>query len=327
MKKRKITVFIVFFCIVVCLGCGKKEAATGEEEAAETEGMAEVDGPVYNDDGTMTIPEGGSAYGFYDLETNKIIDSGTTIEITDDKLEGSIHFHQNFSIRRSYILIILIDYIQHEFYVGGQCFRSYPFQLEGDIEVYVNISVPISESEGHEFAYIIVPNPEIKSYLSNGEYDWDVMFSDRRLKIGRFNLSKKFQEKEEQEFPANYEIFQAEVNTTGFELVKSREEPAVCVEGRGGERLELEVLNQAEEAEEITYVVMGFADWEQVPVDGEHLKYYATVQPGTSVYIPVVLPKVTEPTVFQIIAFSEPDTMLNKYNWDNPTTFRVLVRP
>lgn len=352
MKKEKITVFIMFFCAIVFLGCGKGESGAGKKEAEKAESTAveavkteeavraeetakaeetvkaeALDGPVYNDDGTITLPEGGSAYGFYDLETNKIIDSGTTIEITDDILQGSIHFHQNFPVERSYLLIVLIDYIQHEFYLEGQCFRCYPFQLEGDVEVYLDISVPLSESEGHEFAYMIVPNPETKPYLINGEYDWDTMFGDRRPKIGRYNLNCNFQKSEEQEFPTNYEIVQTEAGTVGFELVKSRENPVICVEGKGGEQLDLEVPNQTAEEEEITYVVMGFVDWEQVSVDGEHLKYYVTVQPGTSAYIPVILPEVTEPSVFQIIAFSEPDMTLDKYNWDNPAAFRVYVKP
>lgn len=366
MKKGKVTAFIIFLCAIVFLGCGKGESGAGKKEAEKAEktvaeavkteeavraegaakaeevvkaeetakaevsgeGKAEaLDGPVYNDDGTITLPEGFVGHGLYDVETEKIIEGGTKIEIVDDTFHGSIHFQQNFPIEKSYLLIVMIDYRQHEFDVDGQSFCSYPFQLTGESEISLDVTVPLSESEGSEISFLIVPNPEIKPYMINGEYDWDNMFDDRRPYILRYSLERNFQIKEEQEFPANFESFQAEVGTTGFELVKPREELKVCVEGKGGERLDLAVMNQAEEAEETTYVIIGFVDWEQVPVDGEHLKYYVTVKPGTSVYIPVILPEVTEPSVFQIIAFSEPDTILDKYNWDNPTAFRVYVKP
>ncbi len=366
MKKGKITAFIIFLCAIVFLGCGKNESGAGKKEAEKAEGIAAeagktevaasaeeaakaeeavkaeetakaevsgegkaeaLDGPVYNDDGTVTLPEGFTGQGLYNVETGKIIDGGTVIEVTDDTFRGSVHFQQNFPMEKSYLLIVLIDYMQHEFYVEGQCFRSYPFRLTGESEISLEVMVPLSEYEGSEISILIVPNPETKSYMINGEYDWDSMFDDRRPHILRFSLERDYQEKEEQEFPANYESFQAEAGTTGFELVKPREELKVCVEGKVGERLDLAVMNQADGAEETTYVIMGFVDWEQVPVDGEHLKYYVTVKPGTSVYIPVILPEVTEPSVFQIIAFSEPDTILDKYNWDNPTAFRVYVKP
>lgn len=346
MKKKKIEAFIVLTCTIVCLGCAQKvsETATEEtvkvedaeraektekaEETRKVEAAEQPDAPVYHEDGTITLPVGAIAYGFYDLETDKLIDSGTTIKISGNMLQGSIHFQQNFPMERSYLLIIMIDYIQHEFYMEGQSLLSYLFKMEGESEVCLDISIPLSESEGQEFAFIVVPNPEAKSYLAEGDYDWDAMFDDRNSGIARYNLDRTIsQEEREVEFPGNYESFQAEVNTMGFELVKPRDELTVCVEGKGGERLDLAVLNQAEGAEEIAYVVTGFAGWEQVPVDGEHMKYYITIPPDTSVYIPVILPEVTEPTVFQIVAFSGPDAPLDRYTWNNPTAFRVLVKP
>lgn len=344
MKRNSITIAILLFiCFmilvgyfllkeklsVVSIGVENEQKKESQDLLKENDNLSKtMDGPVYHEDGSVTIQEGYTSNGFYNLETNAIIDNGTTIEISGDVLQGRISFQQNFPVKRSYLVIVLIDYIQHEFYVEDQSFQSYSFQLEGESKINLDISIFLTESEGTEFSYIIVPQPEEKNYLIDGKYDWNTMFSDRGLIFGRYHLDRLyFQAEKEQEFPQDYIEFQAEGNISGFELVESRSNINVSVEEKGGRTLELVFLNQTQESKETNYVVLGFADWNQIPVDGIHMKYFVTIPADTSVSIPVTLPYVEEPTIFQIVAFSDPDCVLDRFNWSNQTTFRVLVEP
>jgi len=341
MKKRGI---IIIFFVLVCIFIFfmyffLKEPLIEETSGTKTENhefSTETKSPSgkndvvkYNEDGSVTLPEGYTANGFYDIETNKIIDGRTTIHVSGDVLRGRVSFHQNFPTERKYLFIVLIDYMQHEFFVENNSYQSYPFKLEGESEFNMDISVELAESEGWEFSYIIVSEPDEKEFLTDGEYDWNTMFFTREPVINRFNLDKLSSPLEaNQENHQDFTEFQCEGNIWGFELVKSREQLTAFVNGKSGEMAELVILNQEQDAEEKKYVILGFSDWKQVPLNGTNMKYYVTVPANTSVSIPIILPEVKEPTVFQVIAISEPDTVLNVDNIkQNPSSFRVLVNP
>lgn len=336
-KSTTIRFFVFIFIMILLVFYINKEKVISEDNhemeieevlEEETTPLWEFDGPIYNEDGSVTIPEGYTAYGFYSLETDKIIDSGTIIKVPGDILQGRISFQQNFPEEKSYLLIVLIDYIQHEFYVADQHYQSYSFKLKGESEMNMDISVDLAKSEGKEFSFIIVPNPTEKNFLADGEYNWDTMFSSRSLIVSRYGLDRLcFKPNEKQDFSRNYVEFQAPGNISGFELVKSRDSLNAFASGKGGEALELVILNQAQGAEEKDYIVVGFADWEQVPIDGKYTNCYVTIPSETSISIPITLPVVEKPTIFQIIAFNDPDTASNRYAWDALTTFRVLVNP
>lgn len=72
------------------------------------------------------------------------------------------------------------------------------------------------------------------------------------------------------------------------------------------------MMNQEEDSDKRSYVIMGFADWIQTPVIGSHLKYYITVPAGTSLSIPITFPDVKKPTVFQIVALAVPTRNLER---------------
>lgn len=332
-----VIVLLLFICIMLFLGyylTKEKKITTENNQNMESTSVLEkessfpekIDGPIYNKDGSVTIPEGYTACGFYDSETGKIIDSGTTIKVPSDILRGRIHFQQNFPIERTYLLIILVDYMQHQFFVENQSFQSYPFKLEGENEINLNISVNLTETDGKEFSFLIIPEPEEKNFLIDGEYNWDFMFLGRELIANRYILDRlTLQSIEEEEIPQNYIEFQSEWDISGFELVKSRNNLKAFVEGKGGEMLELLILNQDQASEDKNYIILSFSDWQQVAVDGENMKYDVTVKANSSISIPITLPEVEVPTIFQIIAFNNPDSLYDRNAWESLTTFRVLV--
>lgn len=287
-----------------------------------------IDAPVYHDDGSVTIPEGYMSNGFYDSETDNVIDGGSVIKLSGHTLQGKIRFQQNFPAENKYLLIVLIDYVQHEFKIEEKSFQSYSFSLEGESAIELNISVHLTESEGTEFSYVIIPEPEEQNFLVDGEYNWHTMLSTREWIVSRFELEREYINVEEKsKYGQNYTEFHAEGNIYGFELVGSRDDMIVSVEGEGGEIVELVILNQELDSVGTDYVIISFLDWQQIPIDGEHMKYYVTVPADTSISVPVVLPDVEEAKVLQIIAFKISDAGIEQYTRTTETTFRVLVKP
>lgn len=232
------------------------------------------------------------------------------------------------SEKHEYLFIILIDYVQHEFEIERERFQSYSFSLEGEDEIEINLSVHLGESEGREFFYAIIPQPEEQNYVIDGTYNWSVMLSAREWIQGRFELERESVKiKEEQKNEPNYTEFHTEGNISGFELVDERDDLIVSVERKGGETVELVILNQVQESEDKNYVIVSFLDWQQIPIDGEHMTYYADVPADTSIAIPVTLPRVEETSVFQILAFEISDAGFEKYADTIETSFRILVQP
>lgn len=334
-KKHKLLLFIIGVGIVILIivvavrGNSKIQKEDNQKELENDSQISGVfDGPVYQDDGSVKIPEGYTANGFYDMETNKIIDSGSVIKLSGDTLQGKISFQQNFPVKKEYLLIVLIDYIQHEFVVGEESFQTYSFGLEGESTIELNISVNLTESEGTEFSYMIIPEPGEQNFVVDGEYNWNTISFIREWSIGRFELDRvNINLEEEHKYEQNYTEFQLEGNISGFELVNSRDDLTVSVEEEGGEIIELVMLNQGLVSENENYVILGFLDWQQIPIDGEHMRYYVTVPANSSISIPVILPDVEEKTVFQIVAFKIFDSGIEKYTMTTDTTFRVLVKP
>lgn len=320
---------VIFIFIGVVVGSFKiQDEDTRKTPESDNEVSEEIDAPIYHDDGSVTIPEGSMSNGFYDSETNKIIDGGSVIRLSEDTLQGKIRFQQNFPVENEYLLIVLIDYAQHEFEIEGKRFQSYSFSLEGESTIELNISVHLMQSEGIEFSYVIIPEPGEQRFLVDGEYNWNTMFSTREWIVSRFGLEREHINPEKKpEYAQNYTEFHAEGNISGFELVGSRDDLIVSVEEKGGEMIELVMLNQELDSEDTDYVILGFLNWQQIPIDGEYMQYYVTVPANSSISIPVILPKVEEDAVLQIIAFKISDAGIEQYTITTKTTFRVLVKP
>lgn len=317
-------IFVSIVIVAIFLGLTPETSKT----SITTKDSKGNDVVTYHDDGSVSLPEGYTANGLYDPVTDKIIDSGTTINLSGNILQERINFQQNFPSKEEYLLIVLIDYVQHDFELAGQHWQSYPFTLEGESTINFDISVMLGDSEGTEFSYMIIPRPEEKSFLIDGAYNWDTMFETREWIVSRFPLDRGFPNPEEKTAKnKTYNEFQAEGNVSGFEMVNSRSDLTVAVEGNGGETLELVMLNQAKESQNTSYIILGFLDWQQFPINGDDMEYYVTVASNTSISIPITLPNVQKPMVLQMIAFEQPGSGLAEHARTTQTTFRVLVKP
>ena len=127
----------------------------------------------YNEDGTVTLGPGMVANGFYDILTHKIIDNGSLYKIENGKLYGTVSFRQNIEEKRNYMLIIMIDYIQHDFIVKNKNISSYSFSLQGEDEKLINIEIENLDENNHEFSYFIIPEPDIDNLSINNESEWN----------------------------------------------------------------------------------------------------------------------------------------------------------
>lgn len=296
------------------------------------EGEDVSQGVSYHEDGTITLPEGSIACGFYHTETGEIYDEGTVYEINDGKIKGRVSFQQNYPETRHYLFIAMIDYVQQEFVMEGKTYTEYAFELTGETETNFNIELHVPDTVVHEFSYIIFPKPEEKEFIRDGIYQ-EVAFELQRNYVYRLNLSNTSESRAAKAPEGDntieiVDITEAEI-PDGFVLSPKHDatkyEIKTVVEGSSGETYELVIGNEDGE-EEKEYAIVAFLNWEQIPLlDGKEVGY-VKVPAGKQYMILITLPEVERESVYQICAFRDPYGKLTRENLGrDESTLRVLV--
>ncbi len=320
---RMIKLFCVIILLVNLCGC-----SLSENENRTSLIINEDQGPVYHEDGTITLSEGYVANGFIEKESGNRIDNLAKYEVLGNKIEGKVDFQQNLKGEYNYILITMLDYKQHKFFVEGKEYMSYPFSVSNDNEMVIDISLLLENESASEFSYIIIQEPNEQSFMKYKEFNWDIMFACRNPLIYRINLTYDGKRK------ASYldefygcSTFIANGEVKGFELCNNHEDLIPVVEGKSGETVELTILNQNKEAIDETVKIVTFLGWKQVSAEQEKSSLIK-ISKNESLFIPFELPKVKERTVLQIFAFVNPYQELSGTDSEiNYSTFRVIVNP
>lgn len=334
-KKTDKTVCL-FVLILVCLlninGCNfnntdndtiKINEITAGDTIETNETPDEEHGPIYHEDGTVELGIGYTAFGFYDLKTGNIIDNGSLYIPKDNKITGAVSFQQNFEEKRNYLLITMIDYVQQNFNINGKSYKNYHFSLLGEAEINLDIEIENLHINAKEFTYLIIPEPDANKFINNEGFDWDVMFSTRASLIYRISLQENYETLIDN-FDTDFELISEPTALSGFELTKSHKEKIPVVGAKSGDKVELVLLN--ENANEETYMLIGFLGWEQVAFeDGSKIKLIKLPE-DSSIYYTLKLPDTPHEKVFQLFALEKPYVTLQNDNiYQGRTTFRVLL--
>ncbi len=344
MKKRFTMLVFGILLAVVAAGCssgreGNEEKSEDQESSPpETEDVPdknvkeEGDSPQtiqYNDDGTVTLPEGYSGTGFYDIDTGKIYDDRAIYTTENGTLRGRVLFQQNFPETRHYIFIAMVDYVQQEFAMDGKTYTEYAFDLTGDtkIEFEIELSVPDGATE---FTYLFIPEPDEKEFVKDGEIQ-DIFLALKYFNLYRLRIEDGTGKggRKPEEYPDEIET----VDVTGSRIaygfiLMEQDNDKLVTEGYSGQQYELLISNE-DGKEDKEYVIIAFLNWKQVPlVEGEET-VYVKVPAGKHYMLPVTIPEAGEESIYQIYAFSSPYGKINPDdNWgENPATYRMLVNP
>ena len=336
MKKQIKILLLAVVLIITMAWClpekvqeNREKRVISQEPAQEKEETV-PDGPIYHEDGTITLSEGYTAFGFYDIETGKIYDSGTIYPVKDKKITGRVSFQQNFPETRHYLFIAMVDYQQQEFVVEGEKYTGFPFELTGDTEMNFRIELDVTES-AEEFSYIILPEPEEKAFMKDGEYQ-DCVFELQRGYVYRINLMNESggQKEEPDETVESMDITDAQI-PDGFMLTEKHDSVKnaieMVVEGKSGEICELVISNKNGTAD-VEYVLTAFLNWKQIPLTEGAEKGYIKVPAGKAYVVPITLPEAEADSVYQIYGFGFPYGKLNRKEIrEDPVTFRMVINP
>lgn len=278
---------------------------------------------IYNDDGTVTIGEGMTSFGFRDSETNTIIDFGNSIETKEDKLIGRINFHQNISKKINYLLIILLDFLQVEFKVDQNIYTSYAFSLEGNEEININIELDLINCNAHEFEYIIVREPELMSFTKDNSILWDNIGFTDSIVSSRFLINGSTDAWTPQVYENKYTVFDSDVSYPPA-IVRNYQDAKVLPYCYSNEKLDLVFTNIY--PEETDYVFIAFSNWKQVEFTNGQKQNAIRIPGESNIVYSLTMPEVQSQEPYQIFCFSLP---LNIYQYHSrgSASLRTVIIP
>jgi len=324
-KSSKILFLITLLsgCLIIINGC-KDNTDIADSNIIETNELKNEDyGPIYNEDGTIELGLGYTAFGFYDMKTGDIIDNRSLYIPKDNKITGTVSFQQNLEGEYNYLLLTMVDYVQQSFKINSKEYKNYYFTLSGEAEININIEIEIPYKNAKEFTYFIVPEPDLNNFLNDGSFDWDVMLNTRESYIYRISLQENYESMVDN-FDTNFEIIKEPTALSGFELTKSHKDIIPVVDAKSGEDLELVFLN--ENAVEETYVLIAFLGWEQIEFEDGNKNKMVKVPENSSIYYTLKLSDSLNEQVFQVFALNKPYVTLQEEDIHiNKSIFRVLL--
>ena len=346
MKKRFTMLLLGMLLFMPVAGCNSggeqdgneeksevQESAAHEEEGASHNDVTEENEPLqtiqYNEDGTVTLPEGYSGSGFYDIDTGKIYGDRATYTTENGILRGRVLFQQNFPETRHYMFIAMVDYVQQEFIMDGEAYTEFAFDLTGDTKIEFEIELQVPDG-ATEFTYLFIPEPDEKEFVKDGEIQGIFLvlkyFNLYRLRI-EDGTGKEGRKPEE--YPDEIET----VDVTGARIaygftLMEQDNDKLITEGYSGQQYELLISNEDGE-EDKEYVIIAFLNWKQIPLVEGIETVYVKVPAGKHYMLPVIIPEAGEESVYQIYAFGSPYGKIDPdSNWgENPATYRMLVNP
>ncbi len=311
---------IVFISIIAILftGCGNTESQ--EEPQNEKEKIVLSDGMSFNPDGTVTLTDGCFAFGLQNPATYEIINKGELLSINKNGIDAIISFEQNVSQRVEYILIIMIDYIQQDFLVDEQQYRTYPFSLEGYDGIDIKVDL-VSPTNGQELEYMLIALPNEKELSIADEDGWDLMFKTQTMFEGRFILDLNDYQ-EEIHYDQKYTAIDKHLSNI-CALTKNEKTLTAMPSCNGGEQVKLILGTESEEDD--TCAVVAFLNWEQVPIQDDMNKM-VKLEHDKLFYYDLTMPKVEEPTPYQVFVFMKPFDRDSMYWSRSYASLRTIIQ-
>ena len=237
---------------------------------------------------------GSIAYGLLD-QNNNIINSGEVIEIDTGVFEATVSIDQYLEEEREYLLIVLVDFIQQEFEINHQKYKSYKFKLNAKDGTNIPIQVKIP-SFSKELDYIIIKKPN----LSLKELDVEEIVRLQEILGMRFKINNELSKIE---YEHNVRTI-SEGPIDNIFISKNENELQLFTTSSSEESVILSIGNMQETP--MDYAVISFLDWQQIKFQDEKLIKFFNVQPKSRQAIPIILPKTESELNFQVIALPSP---------------------
>lgn len=312
-----ISIICIFFGVIYLNSISNKEVTVLDDSNNENNF-------TYNDDGTVTLGSGMVANGFYDNTTNKIIDSGSLFQPVNGVIQGQVSFKQNISEKRNYLLIIMIDYKQKDFIVNDMPYTTFPFSLEGEDSIRINVEITNLSANAHEFSYLIIPEPDITELSISDSNEWNKLLMTSSLYGWRLLLNNSKKQIKPTEFDESYIKIDSQINY-GIQLTKKYQEVTAMPSCSSMEDIELILSNTTDY--DLEYVLVAFLDWKQTSIGVNDIPKFIKIPPQTNIYFKVTVPYVGKDTPYQIYAIPMPFSNDLKNIIPPFGTLRTIVTP
>lgn len=278
---------------------------------------------TYNKDGTVTLGSGMVSNGFYDIMTNKIIDSGSLIKSVNGMIQGKVTFQQNIPEKRNYLLVIMIDYKQHDFMVKHKKYSTYPFTLKGEDKISINVKITNIDADEHEFIYFIMSEPDIKKLSIDDGDEWNKLMITGYMYSWRLLISNSVKSIKTIEYDSSYSLIDFKINY-GVQLTKSYKQAAAMPSCKSGEVVNLILSNTNNYDTE--YALIALLKWKQEVINGRST-LYVKIPAKSSIYYKIKIPSVEENTPYQIIAIPKPFSADLNEVAPPACTLRTMIEP
>lgn len=250
------------------------------------------------------------SYGLYDSDGNIINASDKLTCPKNNQLNNTLSFSHFFKNGGDYGLIILADFKQTEFQVNNDNYKLYPFKIQPNSSININITVPI-ENNTKEISYIIVKKP---NFFMRDENLKTATFL-REVIVLRYNFEDSNGSLQiDTKYKKGLKTY-SKATSTGIFTSNVPDLSKIIFNTESNKDAYIRVGNETQV--DLDFALIAFKDWEQIPLlDNELINYVKSSDGETQVYN-LRFPEVKKLSNYQVIAFPKP------YNYSNDNNIEV----
>ena len=334
--KKYIKILMLIFLFISFIGCSfenKNTHISTEREENEHDYIKRDKEYLEN------IKTPSKVYYIRDVKTQELTKLENIYPAENGIINHLAYFGQTEPKEYEYELLVLVDGIQHNFIVDGKQYESYPFKLKNTENIYIDLTIDISNENANEVEYVFIQHPnfnkEKQEYLLN-YYDGNlakyltVMTDITRPLVWKVRLTDNLLEKNIK-YEENYSNKDLLMYTSFFNILNEpiNEEGTseLLISATSNEKAYLTLTN--EEKEEIEVSIIAILNNKQIPFsDGDIIKTFK-IAPESHLEYEFSFPEVEEDSVFQFISIPKPFQNLKNVNEDKyfRLSHKIVLNP
>ena len=326
--KKYIKILILFFLFISFIGCSFENK--NSHISIDTEGN-EPDYIKRDKEYLESIKNPSKIFYIRDVKTQELTKLEKTYPAENGIINHLAYFGQTDPKEYEYELLVFVDSIQHNFIVDGKQYESYPFILKNTENIYIDLTLDVSNENANEVEYVFIQHPnfdkEKQEYLLN-YFDGNlakyltIMTDITRPLVWKVKLTDNPIEKNKK-YEEKFSSKDLLINTDFFNILNEpiNEEGTseLLISATSNEKAYLTLTN--EEKEEVEISLIAILNNKQIPFsDGDIIKTFK-IDPESHLEYEFSFPEVEKDSIFQFISIPKP--FQNLKNIDENKYFRL----
>lgn len=213
---------------------------------------------------------------------------------------------------------------QHDFIVNDTTYSTFPFSVEGEDGLRIDVEITNINSDAHEYNYFIISEPDINELSIDGSNELIKLLMTSNFYWWRLLLSNSTKSINLSEYDESYIKMDSQMNY-GIQLTKTHQEIIAMPSCTSMEDVELVLSNTNDY--DMEYMLVAFLDWEQIPIDDDDMTKFIKIPSQTNIYLKMKIPYVEKDTPYQIFAIPKPYSNDLKNAIPPSSTLRTIILP